>query len=398
MRFTKLIFVIFALSEAAQAGLLSTNQLHVEVAGRVTAEAEDVHALAAGSGVAWSEDTSGIAGARGGAFLRVLPDSPSGFMAWTNGPVADYLIQIQTPGNYRLWLRWDGTDMASDSIYAGILELADGGGGVPDWYEDSDHRSVDFSAVSWDGSGGAEQNTFTSDQNPMTWNISTPGFYTLRIVAREDGVALDSWVLQLNNLPDPSGEGPPVARPDAATLQPLHKISLPVLRNDTGVLATGSLDIASAPAFGTAIPRANGTILYEHTTGSPESDSFTYRVSSGNGITSAPATVTLTITNALRLPHLTAAMPAAPPPTAYSVVDALPGVTFTSPTSMDVPPGETNRLYVAERGGRIWVVPDLSAPAPTKQLFLDLSTIVNDDGNELGMKGLAFHPGFLTNR
>ena len=397
MRFTLIFLSILALSPATRAGLLSTNQPHVESGGRVAAEAEDVHLLTAGSGVAWNELTSGFAGARGGAFLRALPDAPSGVMTWTAGPAADYLIQIQTPGTYRLWLRWDGTDGASDSIFAGILQLADGAGGVPDWYEDTDHISSDFRTVPWDGLGGAEQSDATAAQNPMTWTITTPGLYTLRIVAREDGVALDSWVLQLNSLPDPAGNGPPVARPDAAVMHHLNKVGLPVLRNDTGILSTGSLAIASAPAHGIATPRANGTILYEHTTGSPETDSFTYRVSNGSGITSAPAAVTLTFTNALRLPHLTATMPAAPPPTSYSVVDALPGVTFSAPTSMESPPGETNRLYVAERGGRIWVVPDLTAPAPTKQLFLDLSTIVNDDGNELGMKGLAFHPGFLTN-
>lgn len=398
MRFTSLLLIFLALSTATRAGLLSTNQPHVEIGGRVAAEAEDVHLLTAGSGVTWNELTSGFAGARGGAFLRALPDAPSGVMIWTAGPAADYLIQIQTPGTYRLWLRWDGSDGAADSIFAGILQLADGAGGVPDWYEDTDHISSDFRTVPWDGLGGAEQSSATASQNPMTWTITTPGTYTLRIVAREDGVALDSWVLQLSSLPDPVGNGPPVARPDAAVLHHLNKVGLPVLRNDTGILSTGSLRIASPPAFGVATPRANGTILYEHTTGSPETDGFAYQVSDGNGITSAPATVTITFTNALRLPHITATMPAAPPPTTYSVVDALPGVTFTAPTSMDTPPGETNRLYVAERGGRIWLVPDLSAPAPAKQSFLDLTAVVNDDGNELGLKGLAFHPGFLTNR
>ena len=213
MRFTLIFLSILALSPATRAGLLSTNQPHVESGGRVAAEAEDVHLLTAGSGVAWNELTSGFAGARGGAFLRALPDAPSGVMTWTAGPAADYLIQIQTPGTYRLWLRWDGTDGASDSIFAGILQLADGAGGVPDWYEDTDHISSDFRTVPWDGSGGAEQSDATAAQNPMTWTITTPGLYTLRIVAREDGVALDSWVLQLNSLPDPAGNGPPVARP-----------------------------------------------------------------------------------------------------------------------------------------------------------------------------------------
>lgn len=398
MRFTKLFLPFFVVGLTVQAGQLPTNQPYVEVGGRIVAEAEDFHALTSGSGLAWVESASGFSAARGGAFLRALPDSPAGTLAWNTGPTVDYLVQIQTPGLYRLWLRWDGTDGASDSIFAGLLQLADGAGGVPDWYEDTGHIGSDFSLEPWDGLGGAEQNTANASQNPMTWNIATPGVYTLRVVAREDGVALDSWVLQFNSLPDPSGNGPPVARPDSVVMHHFNKAGLSVLRNDIGNMATGSLTIASAPASGVATPRANGTILYEHTSGMPGTDSFAYRVSDGNGSTSAPATVTITFTNALRLPHLTATMPPAPPPTTYSVVDALPGVTFASPTSMDSPPGETNRLYVAERGGRVWVIPDLSAPAPIKDLFLDLSDYVQDDGNELGMKGLAFHPGFLTNR
>jgi glucose/arabinose dehydrogenase/mono/diheme cytochrome c family protein len=397
MRFTHLFGSALLCAHATFAGLLPSQQPHREGAGRVAAEAEDYHALRAGPGMLWTEAAAGLANPRGGAFLRALPDGNGTIMNWTNGPAVDYRVEISTPGTYRLWLRWAGTDLSSDSIFAGLAELADGAGSVADWYQDSDHSSGNFDGIPWDGSGGFEENTPTASQNPMTWNIATPGVYTLRIVAREDGVALDAWLLQLNSLPDPAPPGPPIARADSVLLQPLHKVGLRVLRNDTGPLVTGSVAIVQPPAFGSATPRANGTILYEHTAGSPENDAFSYRVSSASQ-TSAPAPVTITFTNALRLPHLTAAMPPTPPPTSYSVVDALPGVTFASPTSMDVPIGETNRLYVAERGGRVWVVPDLSAPAPTKELFLDLSDFTNDDGNELGMKGLAFHPGFLTNR
>lgn len=398
MRLSSLLLPFLLALRPVTAGLLPSNQVFQAVGGRVAGEAEDYHALRAGTGMAWVETTSGVAQPRGGAFLRVLPDGNGSTWSWATGPAVEYRMQIETPGDYRLWLRWEGVDFSSDSLFAGLVELADGAGGAADWYEDTDHSTANFGNLPWDGAGGFEENTFSASQNPMTWTIPAAGTYTLRVVGREDGVALDAWLLQLNSLPDPVGLEPPIARPDEAVLQPQHKISLPVLRNDTGTLDTGSLSIASAPASGVATPRANGTILYEHTAGSPGPDSFTYQVRGGNGITSAPAKVTLVITNALRVPHLTAAMPPAPPPTTYSVADALPGVTFTAPTSMETPPGETNKLYVAERGGRIWVVPDLSAPAPTQQLFLNLSALVNDDGNEMGLKGLAFHPGFLTNR
>ncbi|MEZ5305176.1 MAG: hypothetical protein R3F11_31710 [Verrucomicrobiales bacterium] len=40
----------------------------------------------------------------------------------------------------------------------------------------------------------------------MTWTL-TPGIYNLRFSQREDGAAIDAWVLQLNSLPAPTGLG-----------------------------------------------------------------------------------------------------------------------------------------------------------------------------------------------
>jgi hypothetical protein len=57
-------------------------------------------------------------------------------------------------------------------------------------------------------------------------------------------------------------------------------------------------------------------------------------------------------------------------------------------------PGETNRIFVAERAGQIYAITNLSNP--TKSLFLDISSRVNPSG-EGGLLGLAFHPGFQTN-
>ncbi|HXU83844.1 MAG TPA: hypothetical protein VN914_20760, partial [Polyangia bacterium] len=43
----------------------------------------------------------------------------------------------------------------------------------------------------------------------------------------------------------------------------------------------------------------------------------------------------------------------------YSMNTAFPGLTFTAPIAMATPPGETNRLFVVERAGRIKVIPNL---------------------------------------
>ena len=92
--------------------------------------------------------------------------------------------------------------------------------------------------------------------------------------------------------------------------------------------------------------------------------------------------------------------PVARAATLVRLVDAFPGVTFDQPTAAVQPPDGTARMFVAEQGGKIWIV-DHPAPAPpavaSKRLFLDLSARVSRAGNEEGLLGLAFHPGYATN-
>ncbi|HXG49599.1 MAG TPA: PQQ-dependent sugar dehydrogenase, partial [Methylomirabilota bacterium] len=92
----------------------------------------------------------------------------------------------------------------------------------------------------------------------------------------------------------------------------------------------------------------------------------------------------------------TVRMPAVVPVSGYGLVDALPGLTFSNPVVIASPPGETNRLFVAERGGKLIVITNLAAP--TKTVFLDLSSSVQAAYVEAGLLGLAFHPGYATNR
>jgi uncharacterized repeat protein (TIGR03806 family) len=90
------------------------------------------------------------------------------------------------------------------------------------------------------------------------------------------------------------------------------------------------------------------------------------------------------------------AIPPEPPVEQYAIVDAFPGVTFSSPLAIAAPPGDSNRLFVAERAGRVRVLTNL-ASVTSAGTFLDISSRVQDDGRELGFKGIAFHPGYATN-
>jgi glucose/arabinose dehydrogenase len=72
------------------------------------------------------------------------------------------------------------------------------------------------------------------------------------------------------------------------------------------------------------------------------------------------------------------------------------GLKFDQPVAIVSPPGETTRLFVVEKPGRIIVIADLAKP--TRKVFLDLSEQVDDDDNEQGTLALAFHPNYAQNR
>jgi len=212
-----------------------------------------------------------------------------------------------------------------------------------------------------------------------------------------DNVAVTtSWRAMQSSL------GPPLTTNDSVTLRHLSKVLIDVKRNDAGA---GTVEIVTPPSFGTAVLDADGRIRYTHTTGTPASDSMTYRLAGINGQNSTPATVTFNFSNAMRLPNTTSTMPLTPPSTGLAVVDALPTVSFTAPTCMATVPGSTTKLVIGERNGKLWLVPDITSSSAAKQLFLDVAAVVNpraledfeDDGNELGLKGVAFHPNFAGN-
>lgn len=88
----------------------------------------------------------------------------------------------------------------------------------------------------------------------------------------------------------------------------------------------------------------------------------------------------------------------------YVPTNAFPSLVFSNPTCITAPPGETSRLFILEKHGRIIVITNLAAP--TRTVFMDISGRVSVDAasesgdvsGEEGLLGLAFHPGYATNR
>jgi hypothetical protein len=75
---------------------------------------------------------------------------------------------------------------------------------------------------------------------------------------------------------------------------------------------------------------------------------------------------------------------------------AFPNFTFIDPVDLQHAGDGSNRLFVVEQPGVIWVFqnhPDVTVKKP----FLDIQGRVNSTGSEEGLLGLAFHPDYENN-
>jgi len=120
------------------------------------------------------------------------------------------------------------------------------------------------------------------------------------------------------------------------------------------------------------------------------------------------AVICTTASSQTRVDNSTVDFPQDPPPVTYSVPNAFPGISFSRPLALRTPPGETERLFVCEKGsgasvgGDIRVIPDVRNPV--NEQFLDLNGIVEARPNEsfltsseMGLLSMAFHPDYATN-
>ena len=197
---------------------------------------------------------------------------------------------------------------------------------------------------------------------------------------------------------------PPVLQPDSATLHHLQKVRVNVLANDAAGANPATVEVVTPPASGTATVAADGRILYTHTNGTPAGDSFTYRANSASGF-SAPVAVTLTFPTSLRIPNSSLNVPATPPVTTYTTVNAFPSLTFPQAINMATIPGDAQRLFVVQRPGTIRVIPNVAAP--TSLEFLNLAALCTSRGERLaasapgdvdrGLMSMAFHPQHQDN-
>lgn len=194
--------------------------VNLESAGQVVIEAEDFTSRSDINGQSWEIVPAEAAGApseyanyRGTGYIQLLPDLELGTWGSPIGtvvpPGVNYKVRISTAGTYRLYARMDGNSGSSDSFYASIAELNDGiGGSIADWYRYVVPNDMDFATFPWQGMAGFERLDAVGYEVAATWDITAPGDYTIRIIRREDGTALDTLIFQLDSLPAPTSTGP----------------------------------------------------------------------------------------------------------------------------------------------------------------------------------------------
>lgn len=235
-----------------------------------------------------------------------------------------------------------------------------------------------------------------SQNTPVATYPHTSGNWSSAVRLGSGGSGQTEWdnlrvAHEWNGLSD----GPPLANDDSATLPHLAKARIQVLANDSGSINPASVTVTTPPAHGTATVGADGSILYQHVTGTPASDSFVYQISNPDGSLSDSGSVAITFATGARFDSNYVNMPSTPPQAALRIEDAFPGITFDSPHGFSTIPGDPGKLFVTEGDGRVFLIPDVSSPA--KILILDHTASVQHDNNELALKGIAAHPQWTTN-
>lgn len=380
-------------------GTRSLTNPYLESNGLITIEAEDYHHKGSNSSDQWtlySEGTGDGAAFTGsnGSFLQVVPDDGTQ-TNWNEGAYVDYLIYVPESARYQFRAKWSGHNTSSDSIFYSVREIDEliWSNSFSRWYQDSSNSTSNFG--DYDGFGEAEVNAATVAQNQIHFDFPESGYYTLRISAREDGAAIDSMQLERTNYNEVN-EGTPIANNDSYTVRKSGSSKLNILNNDTGNYLLNSLQVTSSPVNGTISINYDGSLNYQHNGGDETSDSFQYQIADASNNTST-GTVTLTISNELRIETNYVQMPDAPPETSSDLTfyDAFPGITFNVANGFNSIPNVEDKLLVVEGTGKVYLVDKINID-PEKIEILDISDRIFEEG-ERAMKSIAAHPNWLDN-
>jgi uncharacterized repeat protein (TIGR03806 family) len=414
------------------AAILSVRSIYgqaSEAGGVVVFEAESFTAnLSPRSSHEWDLGTS-VSGFSGNGYMEALPNNGANISAGATSPELQFTVNFASTGTHYIWIRGYALDGTEDSVHVGI----DGGSAAP----------VTLTQYNtWQWSNGLQGG------GTGIINVPSTGNHTISLWMREDGMRIDRVLLTTNsafnartgncwhipNSPEATG-GATMRNPlavNGGVAATIYNGSQFQGSGDPGnQLQTGStvyykrttdanwssvpMTISSQSGnnkyYAGTLPAFNAGENIQYYLKIPFSDhlpSFLYGGDSASQVTEIESVAranpyTFNVQGMAHPGNNTLNLPADLPSAAgYSTENALGTLTFNAPIAIAVPPGETNRLFVVERGGTIQVVNNLNT-TPTKSLFLDLNAVLSGIGATLSTSGeqgllcMAFHPNYAQN-
>ncbi len=161
--------------------------------GIVCVEAEHFSSRTDAAGHSWTP-VQQPAGFEGGGAMAGLPNDGSQFMTdyAAKSPRLDYRIEFVKPGPHYLWVRASAEADTDNSVHAGL-------DGEP------------LRSLGQIGFSPAKKWVWTNKQmdgKSATFTIAAPGIHTIQLWMREDGAAIDRFVLTSDPKWGPKGNGP----------------------------------------------------------------------------------------------------------------------------------------------------------------------------------------------
>ncbi|MGC6448815.1 MAG: DUF5060 domain-containing protein [Rubripirellula sp.] len=157
-------------------------------------------------------DPSHVAGASGGAYLEVLPDSRRNHSEklikgenFSNEPgklaVLSYQVHFTNPGRYYVWVRAFSSGSEDNGLHVGIDNTWPESGQRLQWCKGKHQWR-------WESKQRTEKN-HCGEPHKIYLEIDQPGKHTIHFSMREDGFEFDKWLMtQDRQFVRPEGTGP----------------------------------------------------------------------------------------------------------------------------------------------------------------------------------------------
>lgn len=174
-------------------------------------------------------DPPHVAGASGGAYLEILPDTRRNHDEklikgenFSDEPgqlgVLSYKVHFNTPGRYYVWARILSSGTEDNGLHVGIDGAWPPSGqrmqwtGKNKWVWDSKQRTAEV---------------HTGVPYLLYLDVEKPGPHTIQFSMREDGIEFDKWLMTTDRTYKPEGAGPaPVVREGKAPA-PFEEVAAP---------------------------------------------------------------------------------------------------------------------------------------------------------------------------